>query len=283
MPRLVALVALVGAIGMAWMPSMASASPERIVGLGGGITATLYALGLADDVVAIDASSPPPPSGAALPRVGYYRQLSSEGVLALKPDLIVGPAGTGPATVVAQLEASGVPVKLLPEVETLAGARARIEAIGALVGRADAAKALVGAFDRDFAAAQAIIAGRQGPPPRVLFLFVHGGATLQVAGEGTAAEAMIEAAGGVNAIDGYEGYRPLTAEGVVLARPQIILATPRSLAGAGGAEALWKHPGLRVTPAGQAKRLAVVDDVRLLGFGPETGAVVRELAEVFAQ
>lgn len=259
---------------LAALPALAA--PQRLVALGGGITATLDALGLADAMVAIDASSHPPASRPDVPRVGYYRQLSAEGVLALRPELIIGPVGAGPDAAIAQLKASGVRVELLPAVTSVAGARERIDAIGRAVGRAEQAAALIAAFDADLAKARAI--AERGSKPRVLFVFVHGGASLQVAGRGTAADAMIQAAGGTN-VGEHEGYRPLTAEGVVVARPDVVLTTPRALAGAGGEAALWKNPGVAATPAGQKKRLIVIDDVRLLGFGPETGAVVRELAE----
>ncbi|MCB9527452.1 MAG: ABC transporter substrate-binding protein [Myxococcales bacterium] len=272
MRRLILLLAL----GLA---GPAAAAPERIVALGGGVTATVQALGA--PVVAIDASSVR--GRPTVPVVGYYRQLSAEGVLALKPDLVIGPDATGPETAVSQLRAAGVEVVLMPEVITVDGAIERIRTIGAVVGRpAEAAKI---ADDVAASLAEARALRPEGVvAPRVLFVFVHGGASLQVAGRETAAEAMITAAGGQNAVDGYAGYRPLTAEAVVLARPDVVLATPRSLAAVGGEAGLWKTPGIAATPAGQAKRLVVMDDLDLLGFGPATGtAVVALTRALFAE
>lgn len=247
----------------------AAAAPERIVALGGGVTATLEALGA--PIIAIDASSVR--GQPRVPVVGYYRQLSAEGVLALRPDLIIGPDATGPATALDQLRAAGVRLVLLPEVLTIDGALARIRAIGAAVERPAEATKLADAITAALAEARALrTAGAVAP--RVLFVFVHGGASLQVAGRETAAAAMIEAAGGQNAVEGYDGYRPLTAEAAVLARPDVVLATPRSLAAVGGESGLWKTPGLAATPAGQTQRLVVIDDLDLLGFGPATGTAV---------
>ncbi len=271
----------VGALLLALAALPALAESKRIVSLGGGITATLDALGVGQAIVAVDASSGPPAQNPGVARVGYYRQLSAEGVLALRPDHVIGPISAGPAAAVEQLKASGARVDLLPPVKGIDAARDRIGAIGALVGRPAEAAALIRDFDAQLAEAKAL-AEASGKRPRVLFLFVHGGASLQVGGAGTAAHAMITAAGAINAGD-HEGYRPLTAEGVVVARPDVLLATPRSLASVGGAAALWKNPGIAATPAGQKKRLVVIDDVRLLGFGPETGAVVRQLAKAFRQ
>ena len=98
-----------------------------------------------------------------------------------------------------------------------------------------------------------------------------------VAGRETAAHTMIHEAGGVNAITHYEGYRPLTAESVVAAQPDVILLTTRSLNAIKGIEALWKLPSLSLTPAGKARRSIVIGDLKLLGFGPRTGEAVLEL------
>lgn len=249
--------------------STAEAAPERIVSLGGGVTATVHALGA--PIVAVDASSPRPTDKT--PVVGYYRQISAEGVLALRPDLIIGPDGMGPPAAVEQLRSAGVRVVQLPEAKSIPAAIERIEAVGKAVERP--AGPLVAALKAKVEEARAL--QKDKARPRVLFVFVHGGAALQVAGGDTAADAMIAAAGGQNAVSGYDGYRPLAAEALVLARPDVVLATPRSLAAAGGEAGLWKTPGMAATPAGQKKRLVVIDDNRLLGFGPDTGDAVLEL------
>ncbi len=265
------LLSLIIALALA---ATAEAAPERIVSLGGGVTATVHALGA--PIVAVDASSPRPTDKT--PVVGYYRQISAEGVLALRPDLIIGPDGMGPPAAVEQLRAAGVRVVQLPEAKSIPGAIERIEAVGKAVERpADALVAALKAKVEEARALQKDALQNGKAKPRVLFVFVHGGAALQVAGGETAADAMIAAAGGENAVSGYDGYRPLAAEALVLARPDVVLATPRSLAAAGGEAGLWKTPGMAATPAGQKKRLVVIDDNRLLGFGPDTGDAVLEL------
>jgi len=88
---------------------------------------------------------------------------------------------------------------------------------------------------------------------------------------------MIEAAGGRNAVTEYKNYQPLTAESAVRAAPDIILLTSRGLESIGGIDQLLKSPGLAETPAGRARRVVVMDDLKLLGFGPRTGEAVAEL------
>ena len=112
----------------------------------------------------------------------------------------------------------------------------------------------------------------------MLFLYARGAATLNVSGHGTAADAMISLAGAQNAVTGYEGYKPLTAEAAVAAAPDYILMMSRGVDSVGGKDAVLSQPGLALTPAGQKKRVVAIDDLLLLGFGPRTGAALPELA-----
>jgi iron complex transport system substrate-binding protein len=102
---------------------------------------------------------------------------------------------------------------------------------------------------------------------------------MNVSGTGTSADAIIELAGGKNAVTGYENYKPLTAEGAVAAAPEFILVTSRGLEASGGVDGLLKQPGLALTPAGKEKRVIAMDDLLLLGFGPRVGQAAKELCE----
>ena len=88
---------------------------------------------------------------------------------------------------------------------------------------------------------------------------------------------MIELAGGENAVTGYEGYKPLTAEAAVTAAPDVLLFLSRGLESVGGYAGLAELPGLALTPAYQAGRVLALDDLYLLGFGPRVGQAVKDL------
>jgi iron complex transport system substrate-binding protein len=79
-------------------PAAASAQgqPARIIALGGDITEIIYLFGEQNRLAAGDATSMFPPEARALPDIGYFRQLGAEGVLSLKPDLILAFATAGP-------------------------------------------------------------------------------------------------------------------------------------------------------------------------------------------
>ena len=89
---------------------------SRIVSVGGAVTEILYALGLADRIVAVDTTSLFPAEALKQkPNVGYMRALSAEGVLGLNPSLVLAIDGAGPKETIAVLEAATVPLVRVPD------------------------------------------------------------------------------------------------------------------------------------------------------------------------
>jgi iron complex transport system substrate-binding protein len=249
----------------------------RIVALGGTVTEILFALGAGDRVVAVDATSVYPPEAARLPRVGFARQLSVEGVLAATPTTVIYAEGGVPEAALAQLRAAGIALVGVSDWSSAAAARERIRRLGALVGAEVRAQALIAALDRDLEAVERHVTGVTARP-RVLFIYARGNKVMSVAGARTAAQAMIELAGGANAITGFEGFRPLTAEAVVAAAPEVLLLPAAGAESVGGSDGVLALPGVASTPAGRARRVVMIDDLALLGFGPRLGQAALELA-----
>ena len=251
---------------------------RRIVSLGGGVTESLFALGASELIVGVDTSSVYPIEATRLPKVGYIRATSAEGIVSLKPDLVIASDSIGPPNVKTQLRAAGIDLLLVPEVKSVDAIQDRLKKLGEAVHREEKAQELITSIQR--------VLDTPVPSedrPKVLFLFSHGGGRLMVAGRATAAHAMIERAGGMNAITAYEGYRALTAESVVVAQPEIILITERSLNAIKGDQGLWNLPSFSLTPAGKKQRKVVMEDLKLLGFGPRTGEAILELRQAFFQ
>jgi iron complex transport system substrate-binding protein len=115
--------------------------------------------------------------------------------------------------------------------------------------------------------------------PKVLFLLSvgNGGAPMS-GGAATSSDGVIRLAGGVNAVAGFEGYRPVSPEAIIEAAPDIVLVTHRSLRMLGGVDALLARPAIAATPAGRAKRVVAMDGLLLLGFGPRIGEAIVTLA-----
>ncbi|HET6788270.1 MAG TPA: helical backbone metal receptor [Aquabacterium sp.] len=252
----------------------------RLISLSGGMTETVWALNAGHLVVATDTTSTYPTAALRTPKVGYMRQLSAEGVLALRPSAVLGPHEIGPPAVLAQLRAAGIPLALVQATHGFDEVLAKVRAVAAHTGQIEAAQALSNALDRQWRHALKAIErtrpSRRATAPRVLFVMVHGGHPMS-AGAGTAAHAMLSHAGAHNALATDAGYKALSAEAVALARPDIIVTTEEAIAASGGTNRFWQHPGLAYTPAARQGRLRVFDAMALLGFGPRTPQALQDL------
>jgi iron complex transport system substrate-binding protein len=272
--------AILGGLGATagWaLPAGAQPRSPRIVSVGSSITEIIYALGAEKLLVGVDTTSMYPPEARALPQVGYMRALSAEGVLSLKPTLIIATTAAGPAGALEQLKATGIEVMILPDLYDYDSVVAKIAAVGKATGKIAEAEAMI-ARGR---AAMAALAGRlKGATshPRVLFLLSMSGGAPQAAGRDTAAAGIIKLAGGVNAIDGYAGYRPLTPESVIASKADFVLVTRQTVQAMGGIQAILDQPSLNRTPAGKAGKVLEFDALLLLGFGPRTPQAAAELA-----
>ncbi len=253
---------------------MEIADVSRVVAAGGGVTEILFALGAADRVVGVDTSSIYPEAALRLPKVGYQRRLSAEGVLALAPTLVVATTEAGPPAALTQIAGAGVPVLQVTAEHTIDGARQRIATLAQALGLEPAGEFMVERLDEELVSANDALST---DAPKVMFIYARGQGTVNVAGRNTAADEMIRLAGARNAITAYEGYKPLTSEAAVAAAPDVILLPTRGIQSLGGTAAVLELPGLVLTPAGRAHRVVKMDDLLLLGFGPRTGQAVADL------
>jgi iron complex transport system substrate-binding protein len=251
---------------------------RRVITVGGALTEIVYLLGVEASLVGVDTTSLYPPDALKrLPNVGYMRVLSAEGVLSLKPTLVIADGEAGPPAILAQLKSAGAAVVRLKKSASPEGVVYKMRALARLLGREPEGEKLASAYSADMAALAAAIAKAEHRPKVVFLLSASRG--LMAAGQETAADRVIGLAGGVNAIQGYTGYKPLAAEAVIAGKPEFILATEHGLAQIGGAARLLERPELAETPAGREKHVVALDALLVLGFGPRTPAGVRFLAE----
>ena len=249
----------------------------RIVSIGGAITEILYALGFEDRLAGVDSTSLYPP--AALrdkPNVGYMRQLSAEGVLGLNPTLVLAAQGSGPKETMDVLEAAKVPLVLVPEIFSEAGLIEKIKLVGHAMGADNRAECLAAAVTDDLTQLRALRA-KVTKPVRVMFVMSLLNGRAMTAGRNTAANEIIALAGAVNAIDGYEGYKIVSDEAIVAARPDVVLSIQRGKDSV-DAEAIYLHPAFALTPVAANKAFISMEGLYLLGFGPRTAAAARDLA-----
>jgi iron complex transport system substrate-binding protein len=251
--------------------------PARIVSIGGAITEILYALGLENRLAGVDSTSLYPV--AALrdkPNVGYMRQLSAEGVLGLNPSLVLAMQGSGPKETIDVLEAAKVPLVLVPETFSEAGLVDKIKLVGHAMGADQRAECLSATVTGDLSHLRELRA-RVTKPVRVMFVMSLLSGRAMAAGQKTAADEIIQLAGAVNAIDGYDGYKIINDEAIVAAKPDVVLTIQRGKDSV-DADAVYAHPAFAMTPAAANKTFISMEGLYLLGFGPRTAAAARDLA-----
>jgi len=263
---------------LATAASAPEAEAPRLVTLGAAVTEIVKDLGHADAIVGIDSTSREIDLGRDVEDVGFFRRVSAPGILSLKPTRVVALDDAGPPPVFDALESAGVAVTRVENATTVDEAIDRIETLAALFDAEARGAELVNGIRSALDDVE-----RPESAPRVLFVYARGAGTLLVSGRDTSASSVIALAGGEPAITEFEGFKPLSPEAVISAAPDILLLTEGGLSSLGGREAVEQHPVLGQTPAVETGRIVAVDDLRLLGFGPELGEVVRELAERFSK
>ncbi len=259
-------------------PASAQTGPQRVVVIGGALTEIVYALGQQDRVVAVDTTSVFPPEALATkPNVGYMRALSAEGVLAMAPDLILALEGSGPVEVLDVLRQANVPVTMVPEGYTIAAVTQKIRIVADAFGVQAEGEALAASVTADIAAVQAALANA-ADHPKVMFVLSFAGGRIMAAGANTAADAIIQLAGGANALTGFNGYTPVTDEAVAAAAPQTVMAMENAGPNPVTAEGVFALPALIGTPAAANQSFIAFDGQFLLAFGPRTAEAIRALA-----
>ncbi|MBA0168041.1 MULTISPECIES: heme/hemin ABC transporter substrate-binding protein [Pectobacterium] len=247
---------------------------ERIVSIGGDVTEIIYALGAEKDLVARDSTSLHPESVKKLPDVGYMRHLNAEGILAMKPSLVLASDLSQPSLVLQQVADSGTKVVHVSAQPALDAVPQKISAIAQALGKDTEGKKLTETYQQQLAAV------KTAPlPVKTLFILNHGGMSAMGAGKNTPPDTIIRHAGLQNAMQNVERYQQLSQEGVIASAPDLILISSQGLKTLGGEAQVWKLPGLELTPAGKHKRLLVVDDMAMLGFTLETPALMATLRQ----
>ncbi len=251
---------------------------SRLVSVGGAITEIIYALGEEKRLVGRDSTSVYPEAALKIPDVGYMRQLSAEGVMATNPSAIIAVQGSGPPEALALLDNAKIPFETVPDAYDGAGIIAKIRTVGTFLGVPEKAEKLAVQVKADLDAAVADAAKRPATErKRVLFILSTQGGKIMASGSGTAADGIIQLSGVVNATDSFKGYKALTDEAIIEAKPDVVLMMTRGGDHSASDADLFAHPALSLTPAAKTKTVIRMDGLHLLGFGPRTAAAVREL------
>lgn len=247
----------------------------RIITAGSAMTETVCALGDCEKIVASDKTSLYPQQIQSLPSIGYRTSINAEGIISLKPTLVIAERGYVSDVVLDQIRATGIRTVIIDKVYDFEGTKNLIMAIGDALSRQNEAKLLVKKIELELAEAAAL-AKKSRSVPRVLCVYNRGTSSVDVAGAKTFAS-ILPLAGAVSAISGVEGYKPLNAEALIASNPEYLLMFESGVSSLGGVDGVLKIPGVAQTIAGKEKQIIAYDGIALSNFGPRLGETVRDL------
>lgn len=277
----------VAALCVGWLFShhaVAADLPQRWVSAGGALSEWVSALGGEAKLVGVDTTSQHPQSLKALPSIGYQRSLSAEGILSLRPDILIGTEEMGPPPVLAQVKAARVRVELFSAQADLPTLTQNLTHLGQLLGAEAQAKQLLQTYQQQLDAQQARVAQAQTAQkaPGVLLLLGHAGGKPLIAGKDTAADWLLQQAGGRN-LATHRGYKPFSVESLAGLDPEVLVFADRVLSGEAAKTALFKeNPILSSSRAAKAGRVMELDPTLLVGgLGPRLPAALKTLTDGF--
>jgi iron complex transport system substrate-binding protein len=250
----------------------------------------IWALGAQDSVVGVDWSSTYPPAIKSVQTVGYHRALSAEGILSLKPTMIIHDGNVGPPQVLQQLASLHVPMKTFSaKNDSIDGTKALIREMGAFFHKEPRAEELCAKLDRDMAASlEAVKQYTDHPRVAVIHYGRASNVYLVVTGRGggdaAGAAQMVEWAGGQMAIQGGRGMARLASpELIAKANPDVILITDYGYDKLGSLAQAKTLPGVAETDAARNNRIYRITEHELMYFNPDTGTSLLSVAKLIHQ
>jgi iron complex transport system substrate-binding protein len=268
-------VAFVEPFGEPWPASAA----QRIVTIANGSGEVVVALGGGSRIVGRDETSNAPEI-TDTPVVTSGHEINVESVIALKPDLVLIDASSGPQESIDSLKNAGIRVVEVPEAWTIADIGSKVSAIGSAVGAPALAVDYV----------STLTAGTEQlslpATPKVAFLYLRGTSAIYLlGGAGSGADSMIKEAGGIDIGEQAQlgAFTPLSAEELIKLDPDVLLVMTNGLQSVGGIDGLLQLPGVAQTKAAASRSVIAVEDTMLLSFGPRTGELVLALNQAFSE
>lgn len=238
------------------------APPARIVSLVPSVTEIVFTIGTQDRLAGVTDFCDYPVAARQKPSVGGMISPSLEGIVALKPDLVVAtPAGNRHETF-DQLARLKIPVYLVNPV-AVSDVLDLIARLGRLTDRGDPADRLVATLRARVQSVSARVADR--PRPRVLYVLWPD--PLIVPARGALVSELIALAGGDSVTaDGGQGYPRYSLEAALARNPEVIVVASHDATRSSLVRSQWER--FTGVPAVSAGRLHTVDGNLMHRYGP---------------
>lgn len=251
---------------------------HRVISLNSAITEILAALGQEDKIVGVDVTSTYPANIKEKAQdLGHVRSISLENVITLQPTLVLASDKDLNPELIAKLKEANIEVKTIHQEQSIEGTKQFIKDIATAVGNTDYTS-LIEQIDSDFDTVTQFEV-----KPKVLFIYARGAGTLMVAGKNTPMEKIITIAGGENAVNDFEDFKPLTPEALIQSNPDYILLFDKGLESLGGIDGVLQIQGISQINAGKNRQIITMDGALLSGFGPRVGQAAKELNQLISE
>ncbi len=250
--------------------SISSAQAEtkhynRIVAMSPDVADVIVGLGGAKKVVGKDAVNRDPALKHAKP-VGMHRNLSAEAVISVKPDLALGSYMVQPQSIYQRLNSLKVKaVNVAPKEDINTFANSIVQ-VGRYIDKPKQATAMSKKWLNGM---------KSKPATKTRYLLSYDGR--YVAGKGTVADELIKLAGGINAASNVNGLKPLSREGWLQAKPDVIIIADHNIPVIGSKERFLQRPEVASSPAGKKKNVYFWKANDFLRYGLNSPQVVDRL------
>lgn len=201
-----------------------SALAERIVSTSPFITQVVEALGVEDQLVGVDTTSRYNEFLKTLPDIGYRISLSTEGILSLKPTLVLWSSESGPALVVEQVNGTGISSHLLNKPENFQDLQALVDRLGTVLNVEEKSKEVNETLTRSYQKLQEATVQR-GDRKAIFIMDQMGGhGSKSFAGADTSANHLIEMIGMTNPFASqFTSYKSVNLETQIQQGADVVL------------------------------------------------------------
>ena len=251
--RALALVAVLALCACASAAPARDDVPQRIISLIPSLTEDLFAIGAGPSVVGVSEYTDYPAAAKALPVVGGFASVDAEKAVALHPDVVVGIEAQ--RSQAADVRKAGLRTVLLRD-DGFDDIFRDIESLGLLTARLDTARAL---NDRLRARTLALMRTVRKRERRPTVFIVLGTGPIYTVGESSYIGKLIGLAGGVDAATIADPYGAFSAEALVAAQPDVIVADPTVQL-----QSVLDRPPWNALRAVRAGRVAYLPDAAIL-------------------
>lgn len=244
---------------------------SKIVVAGGSLTEIMYLLKQEDKIVALDVTSVYPKKAKEKPSIGYVRNLSTEGILSMSPNLILGEDDMGPPSIIKQLKELSLDVRVINEIQTAEGIVEKIRCVAEIMNLKNESEIIITQqLYPKIEELNKLKSNKNIEGKKVMLVLSMNGSSPIVAGSNTSGDSFIQMIGGKNIYESIEGWQTVSKESIINYNPDYIILPQKELHKNSNVKDLISNPIFSNTNAGKKNNFILDDGMAILGFGPRT-------------